>query len=1251
MTRRFSVLALTAVLSSMTAASAEETPTSYGPASRVDTPILRLPFMKKPPEIDGALAAGEWEDSSALTGFWYDFAQAKFTFLAPMQTQVEVYGGYDKENLYIAYASPVYPENSWLKARGRFPDVTHHPLYGLIWDDHIELELRPYHDIGKGFQMGLFKWFANPFASVADQYWSVNAGEGKTWQAKALVRSGVTATRWNLEFAIPLQQMVVGNYSAKEADGSPIVNLPPPPGTAYRCWFTRGIGGNGKYFNVFDKHVWNTTKTKLILDPDAPSFQVKSLGPIMDDIIDLKLAVKNHSNRSKTVRIGFFVENQLGTAYSSYEAPELKNGLLELVPGEVKEFELKRPFPGVSTDGNVLWFDVRSAGQPAKVLFRTRLIDFHSMDGGAVQQGEQTLSFRSRRVDVIKGMRPPRRDFDFRYYVSSYTKKVSGIVDAGIYGADETKKAVEAKLFVMKNNADEDEIAEQTVKFSGDFASFAMDVPKFVSGESYKVALLLFDQNKRIVGERNPEPFKFEQFEWMNNELGLDDVVWEPFTPIQKLAEGHETLKHRIEVSPSGLPAQIWIKPDKRELPLEKRNDGVSLTDSMLAEIGRGPQLRAPFRLEAIIDGKSVTAQPAKGARLARQWKSEFEYSAAIKIGPIDAELVTQYDCDGAMHCSFTYGTGKAVKVSGLEMVADLAGAVDTVSSAIQGGGMAGSDVWECSLSRETGIVWDNSKIGPPELYYSGLVPYLFFGSGDRGFSWFCDSDAGWIIDKKGTTMTLERNADGLVTWRIRFINHEAEVSGERNIKFSILTHPAKPKPENYRLISWLYRGGSWADEYIGGDLSKSDEELKAKANMMARSLAGRQLSPEEVSKWTPAGAPDSTLWRFYQLRGTANVPNGRIDPSLADEEKKELSRKLEWDELNLGFWEMNRYFQDKFPFHFDRHIEIGRRHGWWWDETWPTYRSMNVAEGDAYLRSPESISEKELPWQDHFLTGNMRMMFKRLARRFKTRNMPLRNYLWANTSATCFESFAWDTQLVEECGAGTRTFELDNVTVYPLSLWRVMSHNFTGLICRLVPDFMSTQEGDDKRPERQYLGRALLHDIGMCSDGPHGYFAHAEQAVTLINKLHDFGLLNDENVEYIPYWRSSQVVRYGNADTNKVYVTVFRRPLENGGYKALFVIMNESDKPLNLPLHLLDLNRTLGGPNTMKAADVRGRVEVPEKMKKWWSALSNRDGETLALRNFETDEAVLKAGAGESYGPVYVPYHDYRILYGESKK
>jgi hypothetical protein len=117
------------------------------------------------------------------------------------------------------------------------------------------------------------------------------------------------------------------------------------------------------------------------------------------------------------------------------------------------------------------------------------------------------------------------------------------------------------------------------------------------------------------------------------------------------------------------------------------------------------------------------------------------------------------------------------------------------------------------------------------------------------------------------------------------------------------------------------------------------------------------------------------------------------------------------------------------------------------------------------------------------------------------------------------------------------------------------------------------------------------------------------------------------------------------------VEITVYRRPLDDGrkGYKALIVILNETDSPVEGPLTIRDFKRILGGPNTLTARDVRGQVEVPEQLRSWWNQLAQRNTDATVLMDVETGDVIAKSGtSGETYGPLYVPYHDYRLLYAE---
>ena len=290
-------------------AEAVETPSSSGEASRVETPLLRIPMTRTPPTIDGVMSPGEWVDASAASGFWYwnYGTTCHYDYMAPFETQLQVYAAYDKEKLYLAWTSPVYPVNSWLRALGRFPDVISHPLYGIYRDDYVGLGVWPYGDPVKSYRMGQFSWFINCIDVMSDS----GPPNGRKWQSGMTTRGEVTRTRWVQEMAIPLKSMVHGPYAGQDETGREIVKLPPPDGTLYlfrldRCDGERGIRG---FHNKFHDGMG-----RLVLDSQCVSFQVNELGPIMEDIIDVRLTAKNHSARSQTVRLGFFVEAEVGVS-------------------------------------------------------------------------------------------------------------------------------------------------------------------------------------------------------------------------------------------------------------------------------------------------------------------------------------------------------------------------------------------------------------------------------------------------------------------------------------------------------------------------------------------------------------------------------------------------------------------------------------------------------------------------------------------------------------------------------------------------------------------------------------------------------------------------------------------------------------------------------------------------------------------------------------------------------------------------
>lgn len=277
--------------------------------------------------------------------------------------------------------------------------------------------------------------------------------------------------------------------------------------------------------------------------------------------------------------------------------------------------------------------------------------------------------------------------------------------------------------------------------------------------------------------------------------------------PEIKLQDGTiETARHTITLDASGLPAQIVIKPDPRELPLSHRGPRAKpLPAAELREIGRGAQLRAPLRLEAAVAGKAIVA---KAIERAKPTLADGVVQAASKLtaGPLAVALRLRYERDGALFGTITYGA-KGAAVDAFELVADLEGRVDQV---IVGAPVAGKlraySPAELALGTEEGLVWGNA---PGDARKGGLaapgVPrHLFVSSGDRGFTWLTDPAGGWLVDKQASTATLTRDKAGQTTWRIRFVNHRVELAKEQTVSFALLTHPATFKPAGYRCRMWL---------------------------------------------------------------------------------------------------------------------------------------------------------------------------------------------------------------------------------------------------------------------------------------------------------------------------------------------------------------------------------------------------------------------------------------------------------------
>jgi hypothetical protein len=242
-----------------------------------------------------------------------------------------------------------------------------------------------------------------------------------------------------------------------------------------------------------------------------------------------------------------------------------------------------------------------------------------------------------------------------------------------------------------------------------------------------------------------------------------------------------------------------------------------------------------------------------------------------------------------------------------------------------------------------------------------------------------------------------------------------------------------------------------------------------------------------------------------------------------------------------------------------------------------------------------------------------------------------------------------------------------DNVALYPISLFRAAACGPTGLVARVRSNARALPAADAPSLDRQIFARALLHDIGAAMAG----VRQPTEFFTLTRALRAFGYFADDGLtEYLPYWRLEGIARYGEAfnpdsafnltESNPAagtYVSVFRRPYQREGRRgvqAMFVVVNERDEPVRHRLYVLDLQRIFGpglqrlhGGAVVRAMDFG---KVPDDSDWRTARVAKYFGDSYGLRDLENGGYVRassnKGTTAEIYGPLYVPAHDYRLVW-----
>lgn len=312
---------------------------------------------------------------------------------------------------------------------------------------------------------------------------------------------------------------------------------------------------------------------------------------------------------------------------------------------------------------------------------------------------------------------------------------------------------------------------------------------------------------------------------WSGNELGTEDEVLPPWTPL-KADKGARAF-------------ECW----GREYEF-----GTFLSHCRAS----GEELLAgPLRLEAVVNGETVTLAGAP-CRVETATDTRAALSGEASGGGLKATVRHEIEYDG-----FTW-TELSLQPEGTQELDELR---LTWTMPAQ----------QASLMHADAGRWINNQAGElkPEGWSSDWLHFFWLGNEERGLAWYAESEQHWHPSEEKPTIQAVRDRD-VVTVTVRMIAEPVTVTDELRYGFGMMATPERPRPADAR--RWRMAPGVsptfriiWPNnnmKYYG----YPEPEDPGKFAEMVRSSheQGCLVVPYVNLNYVSAGAPE---WGYYGQR------------------------------------------------------------------------------------------------------------------------------------------------------------------------------------------------------------------------------------------------------------------------------------------------------------------------------------------------------------------------------------------------
>ena len=465
------------------------------------TPVFAMPFASRPPVTDGMISEGEYD---AGTGIERLFPYKKSALLK-VENSYRVAS--DGKMLYIAMRSELSPDGSLVGLKNEPIG----PGNLLKNQDALEIVIDPSPDGEEDREIfqGIFN-FSSPV------YTKCYRGKvSEDWALQCLHKSRIDGRHWEMEVAIPLDQLNLDREALTRGIGLRIC----------RNWSNLRSGNPASQLGVDGKaYIDPATMPRFSWRDGIPGIHHTALTGEESTSPGLRIELSNSSKETEQVKLFLKLTPQ-------FSGETALNRVVEIAPGEKKIVSLR----SVGMPGEIIYGQIDVLSQENVPLYRRNFFF-------QLQRGKSEFIARDDYADAMRLAYSPTENAVALEFNLHRIFRQNG--DAG----------KDIQLTLRRVDDPEKIIAENRIGLRSDGRAWLdfWKLPELKDGEYLVEAQVSSDSLKPLTAS-----FTRKTFPWQGNQIGKSPVLPPRFTALQQNGMEVECVLRRYSFTSLGLPEQI----------------------------------------------------------------------------------------------------------------------------------------------------------------------------------------------------------------------------------------------------------------------------------------------------------------------------------------------------------------------------------------------------------------------------------------------------------------------------------------------------------------------------------------------------------------------------------------------------------------------------------------------------------------------------------------------------------------------